>query len=103
MTHFITQELPEHARVMVDQRRINLHPSFDGMMHDECMVGIPGLGIPWSKKVRPVDEKGDLHESVLKRLALPKVRNFDTYGPYRPANLRNHPKAKAYWESPVQS
>ena len=32
------------------------------------------------------------------RLALPAVRNFDTYGPYRPVNLKAHPEAKPFFE-----
>ena len=90
---FATRGLPEGTRVDVDPRYLNLHPSCAGMMHDECMAG----KIPWNKTVRPVDPEGTLHESVLERLRLPAVRNFTSYGPYRPANLEQHPQARDFF------
>ena len=79
------QGLPEGTRIDVDARYLNLHPWCEGMM--QCMAG----KVPWNKTVRPVAAEGTLHESVLERLALPAVRNFTSYGPYRPANLEHHP------------
>ncbi|WP_368669945.1 hypothetical protein [Beijerinckia sp. L45] len=95
MTDFISKDLPAERRIDIDPRYMNLHPSAAGMMHDECMAG----KIPWNRTVRPVDVEGDLHETVLERLAMPEVRNFVTYGPYRPASLENHPKAKQFFAS----
>lgn len=95
ITDFISTTLPEESRIDIDPRYMNLHPSSAGMMHDECMSG----NIPWDKTVRPVDVDGNLHESVMERLAMAEVRNFVTYGPYRPANLQDHPKAKAFFEA----
>ena len=92
---FATKELPEGCRIDIDARYLNLHPSAAGMMHDECMSG----KIPWDKKVRPVPAEGTLHPSVLERLKMPEVRNYLTYGPYRPANLEGHPQAQAFFKN----
>ena len=94
---FATRELPAGRCIDVDERWLNLHPSSAGMMHDECMAG----KIPWGKTVRPVDPEGTLHESVLSRLRMTSVRNFITYGPYRPANLEHHPQASAFFKDRV--
>ena len=95
MVDFITEELPPARRVQVDQRYLSLHPAFDGMMHDELMDGIEGSGVPWLKRVRPVDPAGELHQTVLDRLALPAVRNFDTYGPIPAGELERSSRRKA--------
>ena len=96
MRDFITKELPVERRIAIDERYLNLHPSPEGMMHDECMAG----KIPWDKKVRLVDPAGELHSTVLDRLRLKEVRNFQTYGAYRPANLVEHPAAQEFFAPP---
>jgi uncharacterized protein (DUF2235 family) len=96
MVDFITQKLPEAGKVLTDPTLLRLYPAFDGMMHDECMVGIGGSPLHWARAVRDVPVEATLHETVYQRLALARVRNFTSYGPYRPAALRNHAKAKAY-------
>ena len=63
------------------------------VVHDECMAGT----IPWNKTARPVDPERTLHESVLERLRLPAVRSFISYGPYRPANLEQHPQVRDFF------
>ena len=98
MVDFITQKIPEAGRVFADPTLLRLYPACDGMMHDECMVGIGGSPLHWSRTVRDVPDQAALHETVYKRLALPSVRNFTSYGPYRPAALRNHSKAKRFYE-----
>lgn len=40
MVEFITEKVPEPSRVIVDRNLLRLYPSADGMMHDECMVGM---------------------------------------------------------------
>lgn len=102
MVDFITTEIPEPGRVCVDPHYMHLHPSSDGMMHDECMVGIGGTPLRWSAAIRIVPEKARLHDTVYERLRMDKVRNFTSYGPYRPAALRNHAKAKAFFEADAQ-
>jgi len=52
----------------------------------------------WSKAVRDVPDTAQLHETVYERLAMISVRNFMSFGPYRSAALRNHRKAKAFFE-----
>ncbi len=75
-----------------------IYPSADGMVHDQCMVGLGGTALHWSKAVRDVPDTAQLHETVYERLAMISVRNFTSLGPYRPAALRNHRKAKAFFE-----
>lgn len=99
MVKFIAGELPEEARVDIDRRYLNLHPSPAGMMHDECMSG----AIPWNKTVRLVPAEGQLHPSVLDRLRMGEVRNYLTFGPYRPANLKEHPQAQIFFGGGAQT
>ncbi|MBX9647300.1 MAG: DUF2235 domain-containing protein [Xanthobacteraceae bacterium] len=97
MIEFISEKIPEAWRVMVDPVLLKLYPSSDGMMHDECMVGVGGTRLRWQRAVRAVPDTANLHESVYERLAMPKVRNFVSYGPYRPAALAGHVKAKKFY------
>ena len=78
-------------------------PSSDGMMHDECMVGIGGTPARWYPADRDVPTNAILHESVYERLQMPAVRNYTSYGKYRPAPLRNHEKAKHFFEEELRS
>jgi uncharacterized protein (DUF2235 family) len=102
MVDFITKELPEEARLDVDPSFIRLYPSADGMMHDECMVGIGGTPARWYPADRDVPRDAILHPSVYERLELPSVRNYSSYGKYRPAPLRYHHKAKEYFEQELE-
>jgi hypothetical protein len=90
---------PRPGRVIGDESVLRLCPSADGMMHDECMVGMGGTALHWSKAVRDVPDTAQLHKMVYERLAMSSVRNFTSLGAYRPAALRNHRKAKAFLES----
>jgi len=102
MVAFITQEIPEAGSVSVDRDLLNLYPSSAGMMHDECMVGIGGTVIKWGHAVREVPNTAKLHETVYERLRLPSVRNFTSYGPYRPVALKDHNEAKKFYEANKQ-
>jgi uncharacterized protein (DUF2235 family) len=102
MVDFITEEIPLEGRVTVDPHYMRLHPSSDGMMHDECMVGVGGTSIRWSAAIRNVPNTAKLHDTVYERLSMDRVRNFTSFGPYRPAALRNHTKAKTFFEPPTQ-
>jgi hypothetical protein len=73
--------------VIVDKSPLRLYPSADGMMHDECMVGIGGSALHWSKAVRNLPDTAQLHETVYARLAMKSVRNYTSFGPYRPVAL----------------
>jgi hypothetical protein len=99
MVNFITQEILEAGRVFVNADLLKLHPSSSGMMHDECMVGISGTALKWDRSVRDVPNTAKLHETVYERLDLPSVRNFTSYGPYRPVALQNHDKARKFYEA----
>jgi uncharacterized protein (DUF2235 family) len=97
MVDFITDKIPEAGRVLVDSDYLKLYPSADGMMHDECMVGIGGSSIKWERAVRDVPSTARLHETVYERLRMPVVRNFTSYGRYRPVALRDHKDAKKFY------
>jgi hypothetical protein len=101
MINFIVREIPEAGRVIIDPDLLKLYPSSDGMMHDECMVGVGGTDLKWTRAVREVPNTAKLHDSVYERLALPRVRNFTSYGPYRPVALMNHDKAKKFYEAGI--
>ena len=98
MADFIEHELPAEGRVAVDRAILNCFPSAAGMMHDECMVGIGGTPLRWNPKDRTVPINAVLHETVFERLRMDKVRNFTGFGPYRPASLQNHDKAKEFFK-----
>jgi hypothetical protein len=102
MVDFIAKELPEEGRVQVDPDYMTLFPSPDGMMHDECMVGIGGTPAHWYPADRDVPVDAVLHPTVYERLALPSVRNYSSYGRYRPAPLRNHHRAKEHFEDELK-
>ena len=101
MADFIENELPADARVSIDHGVLTLYPSADGMMHDECMVPIGGTPLEWYPADRDVPHDAILHPTVYERLEIPSVRNFTSYGSYRPAPLRNHDKAKKYFTRPT--
>lgn len=84
---------------MVDMDLLRLYPSADGMMHDECMVGMGGTAFKWARAVREVPDTAQLHSTVYERLAMTSVRNFTSFAPYRPVALQNHLKAKAHYEA----
>jgi uncharacterized protein (DUF2235 family) len=100
MADFIEREIPEEGRVEIDRRVLTLYPSCEGMLHDECMVGVGGSPLKWYPADRDVPPEAVLHPSVYQRLELDLVRNFTSYGPYRPAPLRNHSIAKKYYTGP---
>ena len=100
MTKFIEQEIPVEARVLINHEVLKLFPCSDGIMHDECMIGIGGTPLKWYPTDRDVPHDAILHSSVYERLEMTEVRNFVSTGQYRPATLRNHDKAKQYFEVP---
>lgn len=102
MVDFIESELPQEARVHIDRRVMVLYPSADGMMHDECMVGLGGTPLKWYPGDRDVPHDAKLHPTVLERLRMDSVRNFTSYGKYRPMPLRNHDEAKQYFEAELK-
>jgi uncharacterized protein (DUF2235 family) len=97
MADFISTELPALGRVYLNDAFLRLFPSCDGLLHDECKRGVGGTRFHWSSTDRNVPHDAVLHETVYGRLKLGSVRNYDGYGKYRPAALRNHDLAKAYF------
>jgi hypothetical protein len=63
MVDFIATKIPVAGRVFVDWDLLRLYPSADGMMHDECMVGMGGTGFHWSKAIRDVPDTAQLHKT----------------------------------------
>ena len=102
MADFIELELPHDDRVSVNRERLRCFPSSAGMMHDECQVSIGGTPFRWSAKARDIPVDAVLHESVYERLGLAAVRTFTGYEKYRPASLRDHLRAKAWFVEPAQ-
>ena len=65
---------------------LKLFPSTEGMMHDECMVGMGGTPVRWYPADRDVPNDAILHPTVYDRLAMASVRNYSTtenIGPHR--------------------
>ncbi|WP_445222637.1 hypothetical protein ACKWRH_37115 [Bradyrhizobium sp. Pa8] len=96
MMEFITEKIPDAGRVMVDKDLLRLYPSADGMMHDECIVGVGGAAFMWAKAVREVPDTAQLHPTVYEQLAMKSVRNFASFGAYRPVALQKHLKARTF-------
>ena len=97
MADFIAKELPAEGRLQINEEFLQLFPSCDGVLHDECKRGVGGTRLHWNTADRNVPHDAILHETVYQRLALPSVRNYDGYGKYRPEPLRNHDRAKAFF------
>jgi uncharacterized protein (DUF2235 family) len=97
MVDFIESEIPVEARLQIDHRVLTLHPSADGLMHDECMVGLGATPLRWYPADRDVPVDARLHPTVFERLNMESVRNFTSYGKYRPAPLRKHNETKKYF------
>ena len=58
-----------------------------------------GTPAHWYPGDRDVPPEAQLHHTVTERLKLDNVRNFTSYGPYRPAPLRNHKDAKIFFQN----
>jgi uncharacterized protein (DUF2235 family) len=97
MAEIISNELPPERQIIVDRRYLALYPDCEGMMHDECMVGVGGTPLRWFPAERNVPTDARLHPSVIERLSKSAVRNFVSFAPYRPATLRDHPDAKPFF------
>ncbi|MEH3106611.1 MAG: DUF2235 domain-containing protein [Sphingomonas fennica] len=83
----------------IDPAVLHLHPDPAGMQHDETRRSIFRFA---RRQPRSIRADAALHPSVLDRLRLPAVQQYDVSRPYRPANLRNHRQAAtAFDASPV--
>jgi len=100
MAELVSKKLPEYARVHIQSDRLRCFPSSDGMMHDELMVGVGRHHLHFfARGDRLVDSGGTLHPTVIDRLKMKSVRNYVGFGEYRPTSLREHPKAKPYYNN----
>ncbi len=77
-----------------DERWLRLFPDAAGPQHDEKRQGIFKYSVAF---VRKIDPKAPLHQSVLDRLALPEVLQYDVRKPYRPEGLRGHESAGDFY------
>ncbi len=89
--------------LIVDDTRIRLFPSADGVQHDE-IAGMSDTvrsrspfwlrrltrSITWKIQRRDPKDIATMHPSVSERFALESVHRQGTDGPYRPAALRTH-------------
>lgn len=93
--------------VLIRRRLLVTVPDPLGLQHDERQATLDrqpelvrrltGSRLTWPKKARPVD--GELHPSVLTRLAAPAVPQMGEVKPYRPEKLQAHPKTKQFYPS----
>jgi uncharacterized protein (DUF2235 family) len=102
--HWMIEELNQLPYpIYIHDEMLHLYPSPAGPQHDECKEGFPGiwgkLGLKWKRKLRTIDPKAPLHPSVLERLRLPEVLDFDVMTPYQPEALRNHIEAGQFFRS----
>lgn len=75
----------------LNQHWLNVFPDPTGMQHDEIAAAREKwLHVPWKAKLRTIVDGSVLHETVLERFNCGLVKNFRTWGPYRPENLWNH-------------
>lgn len=90
--------------IKIDQSVLRLHPSHDGIQHDERKSGYPLLtkwtGFTWKSEERKLpDEKvTTIHPSVVERMKLTSVVHFDEAKPYRPETLRKHEKCLEFYK-----
>jgi uncharacterized protein (DUF2235 family) len=79
----------------VDAGVLRLHPSCDGMQHDEVATGLGLLtqwfGKTWRRRARSIPDAGTtVHESVYDRFECGEVLQHDIRAPYRPRALEGH-------------
>ncbi|MHA1158962.1 MAG: phospholipase effector Tle1 domain-containing protein, partial [Alphaproteobacteria bacterium] len=89
--------------IEVDESVLSLHPTADGMQHDERKKGFPVLtkwfGITWKRAPRTVPgPEAKLHDSVYERTELPAVLQYDVLAPYRPDALRKQKRLAHLYE-----
>jgi len=89
--------------LVVDESRLHLFPSSDGLQHDEIagmadtiQARTPALlrkltrKLSWKVALRTPPVNATLHPSVVDRFSLTSVRGQGREGPYRPEALRGH-------------
>jgi len=81
-----------------DPSVLKLYPDPAGMQHDETRSWVFRFA---AKAPRDIDAKAPLHPSVIDRMKLAEVQQYDVAGPYRPEKLRGHSIAGEFFKSAV--
>jgi uncharacterized protein (DUF2235 family) len=90
--------------ILIERKELNLFPSADGMQHCEVQLSKETRPwLPWEANAREIKPDAVLHPTVLQRLALPSVKNFREWQPYRPEALRNHKDVAHFYLNKLQS
>ncbi len=77
-----------------DASVLQVYPDHTGPQHDESRKGFFRIAGTLPRKI---PDDAILHASVLQRFEANQVLDYDTMRPYRPENLRDHEKVKAYY------
>ena len=99
----IEQTLEIPSPIQINSTLLTTHPSSAGVQHDEVRAGIDGVPsslqflLRWKVGLRKVPIQAPLHPSVIERLQLIGVQQFDVTQPYRPAPLREHQDARQFY------
>ena len=96
-----TREIP--SPIQINSMLLITNPSSAGVQHDEVRAGIAGVPswlqflFRWKVGLRRVPVHAPLHPSVIERLQLIGVQQFDVTEPYRPAPLREHQDVRQFY------
>lgn len=84
----------ESVGMKYERNLLRLYPDPSGPQHDETRSSV----FKYAKKaIRRLGHDFPLHPSVIDRVKAGSVLNYDRYEDYRPGNLRDHDKTKAYY------
>ncbi|MDD3021226.1 MAG: DUF2235 domain-containing protein [Alphaproteobacteria bacterium] len=93
--------------ILINQSLLNLYPAASGIQHCEISAfkdiwpsWWPNkLKFSWPAELRPIKpEQFAFHSTVEERFKLEKVNIHGLSRPYRPENLRDHPKFSKYYQ-----
>lgn len=86
--------------VQLRPEMLHLWPDHKGLQHEERLLKEIGpIKLKWRTSPRQVHHEHRLHPSVIERLEADQVPQPGGTIPYRPEQLRHHPKTKAYYGS----
>ncbi len=91
----------------IDEGFVQTFPDPLSLQHDEVLASLElwprwwprWLRSGWAREDRAVHPEAVLHESVLERLSVGAVPQYDRRIPYRPTGLREHHKAGVFFTS----
>ncbi|MFA8440335.1 phospholipase effector Tle1 domain-containing protein [Yoonia sp.] len=85
--------------VQINDDMLHIMPDPKGMQHEETyMFAFGPFKRRWPVKPREVVSFFELHPSVKERLDAELVSHVGEMRPYRPKGLKDHPKAKGYFD-----